>query len=279
MEKIMQSFGFVDLDQFEDSPCQLYDFGIQKREEETYFYDNGNRGSYEGFIFQYTLDGGGVFEQQGVVQSVRKQTAFLVSLPQDSRYYVKKEVSESWTFFYLHFQGLAAKEICQKIVKQFGNLFFLDERSDVLRLFMEEYQQVQAGKNYERYEGSLFLYRFLLTLLKDLETPYQSQKNPHVEQALFLLKRDYAKEIHLSQMAESLGISLEHLSRIFKEHTGFTLMSFLTNLRMERAIWLLRNSDLSIHKVGEACGYSSGNYFGKVFMKIMGVTPNEYRNR
>lgn len=277
MERNRQSFGFLDLDQLEPNPFFLCDFGIQKRNEESYYYHNLNRGNYEGFVFQYTLHGCGIYEEEGLKYQLTEQSAFLTPVPYNSCYYFSDEYDRDWEFFYLHFQGTAAKTLYEKIHKLYGNCFFLDRHSTSVQLFMKEYEEVQAGKLYGRYEGSLFLYTFLISLLKDLETPYQAQKNQYVEQALFFLKRDFSTEVSLNQLAEQLGISTEHLSRLFKEQTGFTLMAYLTNLRMDKAIYLLRNSEESIVNIGKACGYASGNYFSKVFLKMMGVTPSVYR--
>ncbi len=56
-----------------------------------------------------------------------------------------------------------------------------------------------------------------------------------------------------------------------------TVTDYINRIRVNRASALLRHSSLPIQQVAEQCGFPDGNYFTRIFKKLQGVTPNEYR--
>ncbi|MNY65428.1 HTH-type transcriptional activator Btr [compost metagenome] len=70
-----------------------------------------------------------------------------------------------------------------------------------------------------------------------------------------------------------------YLGRLIKKYTSKTLTDFINEYRMEKAQELLRETDELIVMIAEETGFSSNSYFGKVFKKYQGITPNEYRLR
>ncbi len=82
--------------------------------------------------------------------------------------------------------------------------------------------------------------------------------------------------ISLEQTAEKFDIDIYTLSREFKRKVGMTYISFLTDLRIEAAKHLLRESDLRISEIAYKVGYQP-SYFNRIFKKKVGITPGEYR--
>lgn len=110
-------------------------------------------------------------------------------------------------------------------------------------------------------------------------------KEGHVEQilksvhkVLQYIENNYYLDISLEDVAEKVGLSTNYLSAIFKQTTGSSFINYLTNLRMEKAKLKLQELDLSIYEVAESIGYSSSQYFSRVFKKKTGMTPTAYRN-
>jgi len=75
----------------------------------------------------------------------------------------------------------------------------------------------------------------------------------------------------------ALGISAGHLSRIFRQETGYTFVDYLMYVRVKRAAELLRDPSVKIYEVADLVGYSDVRYFGQVFRKVTGLTPREFR--
>ena len=70
-----------------------------------------------------------------------------------------------------------------------------------------------------------------------------------------------------------------YLTRVFKEQFGLSVTSYLVQLRITQAKRLLRFSDASMEAVAQECGLHDANYFSRLFKKIEGITPGEYRRR
>ena len=70
-----------------------------------------------------------------------------------------------------------------------------------------------------------------------------------------------------------------YLSKIFKEQFGTSVNSYLLQVRVTHAKRLLRFSDLSIEQIGYSCGVEYDNYFSRMFKKIEGLSPGEYRKK
>lgn len=85
--------------------------------------------------------------------------------------------------------------------------------------------------------------------------------------------------LSLADVAESVHLTPHYFGQVFKSHSGQLFNSYLTQVRVERACDLLRNSGLKVYEIGEKVGYIDPKYFAKVFQKQIGMTPNEYRLR
>src|SRR5438874_13055831 len=86
-----------------------------------------------------------------------------------------------------------------------------------------------------------------------------------------------AEELSLSKVAKAVNISANHLSEKFKQVTGVNFVEYIARTRFEKACDLLLNSNLRISEIAFAVGFQSLSQFNRVFKKISGKSPNEYR--
>ena len=91
------------------------------------------------------------------------------------------------------------------------------------------------------------------------------------------LQEHLAEEVSLSVLAEEFHLSAQYISQLFKNEIGVGFLTYLTNIRMERAKQLLLSTPLSIAEVSEQSGYGDYRVFTKVFKKSEGITPSQYR--
>ena len=91
------------------------------------------------------------------------------------------------------------------------------------------------------------------------------------------LEQHYAEAISLDHAAEMVGLSKYYFTKIFKRHTGQTYYDYLSFLRVQAAENLLRDNLLPIADIAAACGYASISSFNRVFRKLKGCRPSEYR--
>lgn len=89
----------------------------------------------------------------------------------------------------------------------------------------------------------------------------------------------YGENITLAELAGRFFINPNYLGQLFKEKTGDTYLSVLLNIRMNKAKELLEKSDLKVYEICRTVGYADTGYFSKLFERMVGCTPSEYRNR
>lgn len=89
----------------------------------------------------------------------------------------------------------------------------------------------------------------------------------------------YQEPLELSDIADQFGLSYHYLSSYFSQTAKEGFNEYLNKLRIEHAMKLLRESQMSIAEIGCAAGYSEHSYFCRVFKKITGDTPSGFRRR
>ena len=110
-------------------------------------------------------------------------------------------------------------------------------------------------------------------------TNISKSKKKHKEIVDFVfdyILEHYSEQISLSSMAKSCFITEAHLCRIFKNEIGKSPINFLIDFRIDKAVSLLANFDLSIREVSEKCGFTDFAYFSRCFKKRMQMSPTEY---
>ena len=93
----------------------------------------------------------------------------------------------------------------------------------------------------------------------------------------FLLEH-LGDDLYLDVVAEQVGISPQHLSRLFKEEMNSTFTRFVNEQRIERARYLLLTTSLGVAEIATAAGYRDADYFSRVFRRFCGCSPSDYRN-
>jgi two-component system response regulator YesN len=100
-----------------------------------------------------------------------------------------------------------------------------------------------------------------------------------VDQAVAYTHQNYhAADISIHKVCAHLHISPGYFSGIFKKETKMSFVTYLLQLRMEKAKELLRTTDLKTFQIAEQVGYADPNYFSFCFRKHVGVSPKEYKN-
>ncbi|MDR2741197.1 MAG: helix-turn-helix domain-containing protein [Treponema sp.] len=94
--------------------------------------------------------------------------------------------------------------------------------------------------------------------------------------AIEYVHRHYAAGIQLNNAASAAQVSPAYLSRLFSEHCKTSFIEYVTELRIENAEKLLRESKMNIKEVAFAAGYQDPNYFSKIFRKLTGFSPTAY---
>lgn len=95
--------------------------------------------------------------------------------------------------------------------------------------------------------------------------------------ALEYIDEHYTEDISLEYLADTVGFSKYHFSRLFKQYTNYNFSDYLCNRRISAAEELLGNPDSSITEVALESGFSSISTFNRIFKQKKGMTPSEYK--
>ncbi|THF74847.1 AraC family transcriptional regulator [Cohnella fermenti] len=99
----------------------------------------------------------------------------------------------------------------------------------------------------------------------------------YVRQAMDYVHQNYDRDIQVKDVAAAVSLHPGYLQRIFKAQAGRTLGEYLTNLRMQKARMLLRQTDIPVSDISDYVGTGSRQYFHALFKKHTGQTPVEFR--
>jgi two-component system response regulator YesN len=110
-----------------------------------------------------------------------------------------------------------------------------------------------------------------------LDQKRQSKHHKMMEKARSFINMNYDRDISLEEAAEYIDISPGYFSQLFRQYTGESFLQYLTNYRLEIAKTLLNRQDLRVYEVAGRVGFNDVKYFDKVFRKVVGVTPSEYK--
>ena len=121
----------------------------------------------------------------------------------------------------------------------------------------------------------------LLTLLMEFSWHREAHTNAPKKMDISLVKsfldEHYKEKLSLESVASHFFIDKHYLARLFKAQYGVTLVTYLQQVRITHAKRMLRFTDKSIEEIGLECGIGDLNYFSRVFKKLEGVSPSEFR--
>lgn len=127
---------------------------------------------------------------------------------------------------------------------------------------------------------NVILAELLSLIMKESWHPENKKKTGKTEtvvQVKQYMDEHYAEKITLDNLAEKYYVNKFYLTRLFHSRYDTTIIEYLSGVRINEAKRLLRFSDLTIEEIGERIGIENPNYMSRLFSKVEGVSPSEYR--
>ena len=103
-------------------------------------------------------------------------------------------------------------------------------------------------------------------------------KNEHIKAAISYIKANYKNDLSLTEVANYVNLTTYHFSKLFKSTMGTSFINYITTLRIQKAQDMLLDTFMSVAEISENSGFSSTNNFFRVFKKITGMSPQQYRS-
>ncbi|WP_334075181.1 AraC family transcriptional regulator [Paenibacillus sp. A14] len=260
--------------------CVLFAAGYDSITDPSYRWDGLERTDGPLLLFQYTISGEGVYESGNRTHRVTAGQAFLAEIPGPHRYYYHPESKEPWEFLFLLFRPNLILPHWRKFLREAGEVPHLPMDCAPVRLSRMIVVDAGASRISDPLIASSCVYQFMTELARMPATTLRDRENwpPNVRRAAEYIELNYSRMISIDQLSEHVSLSKYHLIRRFSASTGLTPCAYLTRVRTEKAMELLRGTGLSIEAIAERIGYSSGSYFIKAFRGLTGLTPGEFRS-
>jgi len=110
------------------------------------------------------------------------------------------------------------------------------------------------------------------------ETKKEKGMSVYTEQCRDYIEKHFHNKIYLEDIADAIGISQGHLSRIFRKDMGISVQDYIQKFRIERAANLLKYSEAGLAEISDYLCFHSQSHFGCVFKQYMNMTPRQYRD-
>lgn len=149
--------------------------------------------------------------------------------------------------------------------------------ADTSMRMLDNFNQEMAGS--QRVEE--FFYNITRIIDQFIDNIFALADKKHlslVKDARKFIMENYARDIKIGDVSGHLFISPSHLSRLFRKELDCTVNDYLTRVRVENSVELMKKPELSVQQVAQAVGFQSQSYFAKVFKRYIGVTPLTYKN-
>lgn len=230
----------------------------------------------EEYIFLYCTAGQGTVIVDGRIFQMKKHEALCIPRHTGHRYFADAE--DPWSLLWVHFKGEETKnyplEACRLI--RFESA---DAADRMMFLFDLLFRVLDA--NYT--EGNFIYLSQVLQLILS-ETYYREKthgtqiQNEHVTKIIRYMYRRLEQNLTLNDITKEFDLSKSYLNTIFQEYTQHAPLDFYINLKMKHACGLLRSTSLRIYEVAARLGYEDPYYFSRIFKKVIGISPRNYRN-
>lgn len=119
--------------------------------------------------------------------------------------------------------------------------------------------------------------RYLASSTYDISTVIRDSKSRRIETICKYIEENYTKDITLREVANLVAMSESSFSHFFTKRTNRSFLSYLSDVRIGHATKLLLETTSSVAEISYLCGFSNISNFNRIFKKIKGQTPSEYR--
>jgi AraC-like DNA-binding protein len=174
------------------------------------------------------------------------------------------------------FQREPSERQFQRTVKLLESWAIKLDRNDV----REAYFKTRVVSHDQHAAGVKLLTIFaehLATLGNQILIQRENAEPPMITKAKDFIREHHVEDLSLPQIAQVANTSTFHFCKLFKRATGLTFTNFVSHVRIESAKRLLINPQLRVSEVAYEVGFQSLTHFNRVFQKLLGQSPTEYR--
>jgi AraC-like DNA-binding protein len=232
-------------------------------------------------ILIYVIDGFGEVKIQNASYKL-KANEFIV-IPSGTGHSYRADEKYPWTIYWLHYKN-KNKSLFEGLYKKIipvqpSQTSRIKER---IQLFEEIIEILSLGFSPANIEYANLCLIHLLASFRYIDqfrkVNYSTEKDV-VKKAVIYMKQHIEEKLTLEGIASQFKLSVPHFSRLFRQRTRNSPIDYFIQLKMQYACQMLDYSNLKIYEIANNIGYDDTYYFSRLFKKVMGVSPIQYKKQ
>ena len=150
---------------------------------------------------------------------------------------------------------------------------------DIREEFEKESIDFQSAVKIKILELLITIHRDFFPNEKRISSEFQTKHLKQIEKSINYINKNFCEDLSLEELASQAFMSRTYFCAIFKQLNGMSPWQYINIKRIDKAIDLLKNTNLSILEIALNCGYNNTANFNKIFKSITNTTPKEYRKK
>lgn len=146
----------------------------------------------------------------------------------------------------------------------------------IMRAVQRIVNELNAKNKYYRQLVLMYYAELLILIYRHMDEVFLPMcTNEVLRKAVSYIRLNYRSDLSMSEVAEKAGVGERYLRKLFARHFNLSPVDFLNQIRINKAIELLRNTEMSVKEICFMCGFKSPPYFSRAFKQQMGISPKE----
>ncbi len=146
----------------------------------------------------------------------------------------------------------------------------------IMRAIQRIVNELESKKRYYNYLVLMYYAELLVLINRHMEDNYLPMCNSEsMKKAISFIRNHFQSDISITDIADAAGIGERYLRKLFTKYLNLSPLDYLNQVRINKAIEFLRNTEKSIKEICFICGFKSPQYFSRIFKQQIGVTPKE----
>lgn len=146
----------------------------------------------------------------------------------------------------------------------------------IMRSVQRIVNELEAKSLYYQYLVMMYYAELLILIYRYMDETYLPIcTNDFLKKAIAYIRMNSHLDININHVASHIGISDRHLRNLFAQYLNLSPLDYLNQIRINKAVELLRNTELSVKEVCFQCGFQSPQYFSRIFKQQMVISPRE----
>jgi len=232
-------------------------------------------------VLIYCTEGDGWVETGGKKTDIGPSQ--LIIIPANTLHKYGSYANNPWTIYWFHFggeiSGYIVNLILQKTSKSQPQIAYSENR---IKLFEEIYTNLERGYIMDNLlHVNMVFYHFLSSAIFEEKFNFRESntEKDRIDLLLDHVQNNLSTAFKLEELALYTNLSISQFSSLFKSRTGYPPIEYVNHLKIQKACQQLLLTDYPVKQIGLNLGIDDPYYFSRLFSKVMGISPGNYRRK